>query len=185
MGGDAFQNDTVNRGGQAGAETVITLVGVGNRYRRDDAVGLIVSQQLKYKVPPGTRIVELDGDQSDLIELMRSTDVLIVVDAVKSTAPPGTVFRLDAVDDPLPREFMSSSTHSIDTLTAVELARALGALPERLIIYGIVGRDFSFSEGLSEEVRDAIDAAEERIIADIGTLREECSGHKKENRPSR
>jgi hydrogenase maturation protease len=170
----------------AGERVPVTVVGIGNEFRGDDAVGLTVVRQLKERVPAGARTFELTGDQTYLLELMRSTDALIMVDAVQSSAPAGTIFRIDASEEPAPKEFLSFSTHAVDSTAAIELARTLGLLPGRILIYGIVGKGFSFSTTMTAEVKETIDMVQERILGDIECIlsegypgkRENCRGNK-------
>ncbi len=154
----------------------VTIVGVGNEFRGDDAVGLMVLKSLKEKVPSeescgaDVKTVELTGDQSHLLELMHSTDAMIIIDAVQSAAPAGTIFRVDASEEPIPKEFFSFSTHSIDSAQAIELARALNELPAHIFIYGIVGKDFSYTSKLSTEVKESIEIVETKILNDINCI---------------
>jgi len=50
----------------------------------------------------------------------------------------------------------------------VELARALGRLPPRLIIYGIEGKSFEAGAGLSPEVQAAVEGVVERVLREVG-----------------
>jgi hydrogenase maturation protease len=148
-------------------ETSITVVGIGNEFRGDDAVGLMVLRQLKGSTPTGARLIELAGDESHLLELMRSADAMIIVDAVQSSAPAGTIFRVDTGREPAPKDFLLFSTHAFETVTAIETARALGILPRETLLYGIVGKDFSYKVGMTEEVEDAIEVIREGILEEI------------------
>ena len=47
------------------------------------------------------------------------------------------------------RSFGASSTHALGLADAVELARSLGRLPQRVVVYGIEGAAFEFGNGLS------------------------------------
>lgn len=160
----------------------ITVVGIGNEFRGDDAVALDVLRKLKAKLPAGTRTAELTGDQSCLLELMRDTGAMIVVDAVRSSAPAGTVFRIDASKDPVPEDFVSFSTHAFDSASAIEMARALGSIPGTLLIYGIVGRNFSFRVGLTAEVEEVVEIAAARIIDDVADIMSRRSGRRLRSR---
>lgn len=167
----------------AGKDRVpVTVVGIGNEYRGDDAVGLMVIRKLKGNVQPGARTIELTGDQSYLLELMRSSDAMIIVDAVQSPAPAGTIFRLEASREPIPKHFLTFSTHSIDASGAIEMARTLGMLPTEVLVYGIVGKGFSYTERITPEVEEAVELIREKIIADIGCLLGE-SAVKKRKKP--
>ncbi len=158
--------------------SLVTVVGIGNEFRGDDAVGLKVSGRLKGNMPAGARTVELTGDQSYLLELMRSTNAMIIIDAVQSSAPAGTIFRVDVSKEPAPRDFLSFSTHAFDSIGAIEMGRTLGILPPFVLIYGIVGRDFSFKNSLTPEVEEAIEVIQEKIISDLETMLAGCSAEK-------
>ena len=179
----ALSPDSTPAAATATERAPVTVVGIGNEFRGDDAVGLTVVRQLKERVPTGARTFELTGDQTYLLELMRSTDAVIMVDAVQSSAPAGTIFRVDASEEPVPKEFMSFSTHAIDSASAIELARTLGSLPGTILIYGIVGKKFSFSTSMTAEVREVIEMVQERILADIECILSEEYPGKKENCP--
>jgi hydrogenase maturation protease len=125
------------------------VVGVGNAARGDDAAGLLAARALGG--------IELEGDPSALIELLDGAEEAIVIDAVRSGAPPGTVRRIDAGEQPLPADVRSSaSTHLVSLAEAIELARALGRLPPRLTVYGIEGERFDTGAPVSEPVTAAI-----------------------------
>lgn len=148
-------------------ETSVTVVGIGNEFRGDDAAGVLVVRKLKGKVPAAVRTTELTGDQSDLLELMRDTDAMIIVDAVRSSSSAGTVFRVDASQDPIPGDFFSFSTHSFDAAQAVELARVLEILPKEVVFYGIVGKEFSFTSKLTSDVKEAVAIVQASVLKDV------------------
>jgi len=86
-------------------------------------------------------------------------DAVLLVDAVSSGAPAGTLHRLDAVAEPLPPALFAASTHHLGVADAVELARALGRLPAKVVVIGIEGACFDAGEGLSIEVETAVERA--------------------------
>ncbi len=134
----------------------VSVIGLGNEWRSDDAVGLEVARRL------GGRT--LDGEPIGLVEALDGEDELVLVDAVSSDAPPGTVHTFDASSAPLPGAlFGASSTHALGLSEAVELARSLGRLPRRVVVYGVEGKSFAFGRGLSEEVA----AAAERLVHEV------------------
>jgi hydrogenase maturation protease len=126
------------------------IVGVGNAYRGDDAAGLLVARRLGG--------IALEGDPSALLDLFHGVSCAVVIDAVRSDAPPGRIHRFDASAAPLPDSVRSSSsTHAVGVAEAIELARTLGRLPERLIVYGIEGARFDGGTGVTRAVAEAID----------------------------
>lgn len=129
-------------------------------------------------------ILESTGDGAELIEHFSRARAVIVIDAAHHAASggvapdprsgsgakeassgagispviAGTIHRIDAVADPVPVSLLSGTSHAFGVAEAVEFARALGKLPERLIIYGIEAKSFDIGGQMSEEV---IAAAEE------------------------
>jgi hydrogenase maturation protease len=97
---------------------------------------------------------------------------VILVDAVYSGAEPGTVHRLEAHARPIPGSFFHRSTHAINVADAVELARSLGELPPRLVVYGIEGRSFEAGVGLSPEVEKAAQEVVEAALRELRTMGE-------------
>lgn len=124
------------------------VIGIGHPDRGDDAVGALVVKQL-------TRArTRLCSDCNDLMDMWAGEDDVVIVDAMRSGAAPGTVIRLDADRAELPaRQF--SSSHSFGLVETVELARSLGRLPRRLRIYGIEGADFALGALPSPQVTRA------------------------------
>ena len=143
------------------------FIGVGNPFRSDDGAGIAVVRRLRGEIPPGVKVQEESGDGTELLEAWEGADCVILVDAVQSGAPPGTIHRLDARTEKLPTWFSHSSTHSFGVAEAIELARSMGELPEKLIVYGIEGLDFSAGTELSPEVAEVVPSAANLILQEI------------------
>lgn len=150
-----------------GQEHKTIFIGVGNPFRSDDAAGGAVVRCLRGEIPSNIKVLEETGDGAELLEAWEGADCVILVDAVQSGAPPGTIHRLDARTEKLPGWFSHSSTHTFGVAEAIELARTMGDLPERLIVYGIEGLDFSAGTQLSPEVAEIIPAAAKMILQEI------------------
>jgi hydrogenase maturation protease len=141
------------------------VIGVGNRWRRDDEAGLAVAQLLADRLP--VEVLEREGEPAGLIEAWNGAEALWLVDAVSSTAPPGTIHRIDAAEQELPSELFRASTHHLGLAEAVELARALGRLPARVVFYGIEGGSFDAGEGLTPAVEEAVRQVAEAIRKEV------------------
>jgi hydrogenase maturation protease len=146
-------------------------VGVGNAWRGDDAVGLAVARRLAGSVPEGVEVLEREGEPTSLIEAWEGADAVWLVDAVSSGAQPGTVHRLDASTRELPAALFRTSTHHVGLAEAVELARALGRLPRRLVVFGVEGGSFHAGNTLTPEVEAAVDGVVEALRAEV----EDCT----------
>lgn len=141
---------------------LLSLIGIGNHFRRDDAAGLEVARRLRLAHPPGVILIEQEGEPASLIEAWSTVEESLVVDAVSSGSEPGRLHRFDVTHAPLPAEIFSVSTHALGLPEAVELARELGRLP-RLVVYGIEGETFEAGEGLSDPVEKTV----EKLVLDL------------------
>ena len=140
------------------------IIGVGNRDRGDDGIGLVVAEGLRARVAGNLRVVEESRDGAAILEAFSGADELILVDAAESRMPAGTIHRIDVATEPVPRDLLRLSSHAFGAAEAIELGRALGMLPGRAIVYGIVGANFS----AGAEMHPAVRAAGISLIAEIG-----------------
>ena len=150
------------------------VVGVGNEYRRDDAAGLEVASLLEGLVTAGVSVVTCPQEPSRLLDAFEGVEGALVIDACSSGAAPGTVHRFDAADGAIPERVFRSSTHAFGVGEAIELARALGRLPARVIVYGIEGAAFGGGEELSPEVAAAVERTAGLIREDLEQLTREA-----------
>ncbi len=148
----------------------VRIIGLGNPYRSDDAAGLEVVRRLRERGLDPSALREFSGDGAGLVEAWQGAAAVILVDAVSSGAAPGTVHRLEAGEKTLPAVLFRGSTHAFSLAEAVELARALGRLPRRVIVYGIEGRQFAAGTELSAEVARATLQAAEQIFQEFRVL---------------
>jgi hydrogenase maturation protease len=150
----------------------VVVIGVGNPYRHDDAAGLVVAQRLRHKAPGHVTVIEQLGELTALLETWKDAHTVVLIDAVLSGADAGTIHRLDAQADAIPQEIFRCSTHAVSVAEAVELARVLGQLPPKLVVYGIEGKDFSAGLGLSPEVEGRVAELAERVLQELADTAE-------------
>ncbi len=139
------------------------VIGCGHPDRGDDAAGILVARRLRAL---GVNAVEHSGDGLALIELWGGAEDVILVDAMQSENPPGTVLVWDPVAEPLCVRNFSCSTHAFGPAEAIELARVVGRLPPRMRIYGIQAAGSPAGAGLTAPVGAAV----ERVVREIAGL---------------
>ncbi|MFQ6026658.1 MAG: hydrogenase maturation protease [Dehalococcoidia bacterium] len=144
------------------------VIGVGNDYRSDDGVGLVVARQLAKQELEDTRVMPLSGEGSELLEAWRDADTVILVDAVRSGGEPGSISRYTAKEICTGRGLPAVSSHGFGVAEAVRMGAALGQLPKQLIIFGIEGKSFVAGTELSLEVSAAADMVMEKILEELG-----------------
>ena len=133
------------------------VIGVGNPYRRDDGVGLAVLTGL----PDGARAVEATGEPTELLNLWHNEDRVVLVDAMSTGAPPGTVHTLTCRDgcwDAAPPA-ATASTHGLGVAEAIGLGLVLGAVPAQVVLVGVEVSDTGNGVGLSAPVAAAVPRA--------------------------
>jgi hydrogenase maturation protease len=135
------------------------IIGYGSRERGDDAAGIRAAEQLQSLHIP---VKIHTGDALGLIGLMRDAEDVILIDAVLTSAPAGTIHEW-SVDEILAAGEPTSSTHGLGLAQAVALACNLGDLPSNLRLYGIEGKQFTVGSAMSEEVERAVRQVVSRI----------------------
>jgi hydrogenase maturation protease len=143
------------------------VICVGNAFRGDDGAGLEVAKLLRGALPDGVELLEREGEPTGTIDTFEGAEALWLVDAVSSGAPGGTVHRLDAGEQDFPAGLFRASTHAFGLAEAVELARALGRLPARTVVFGIEGARFEAGDDLSPEVAAAVPKVAEALREEV------------------
>lgn len=132
----------------------------GNPDRGDDAAGPLVARRLREL---GIDACEQTGEALSLIEAWQGADEVILVDAVVSGARRGAVTVWDALNARLEGVPRLSSSHALGLADAVALARTLGRLPPRLILYGIEARRCEMGQPPSKAVLRGVEQVARRI----------------------
>lgn len=138
--------------------TKVMILGVGSPFG-DDRLGWVAIEALQCSAAlaaatgASLSFAALDRPGALLLAHWHDADRVIVVDAVRSGAPPGTPHRLEpgalAASEPV-------SSHGFGLASALELARALDCLPSRLVAYGIEIDPSNSGFSLSQPVRHAL-----------------------------
>lgn len=140
------------------------VIGLGSPDRGDDGVGLEVARRVASLGLPGVEVSEHE-DPTGLIDLWHGSELAVVVDAVCSGAPAGTVVVLEAGADAVPLVDSAwartgrGGTHAFGLAAAVELARALHRLPRRLVLVGVEAAQLEHGTPLSDAVAGALESA--------------------------
>lgn len=145
----------------------LVVIGIGNPDRGDDAAGRAVVRWLDGKLPPDVELVEHDGEPASLLARLENVAAAYLIDACMSGSDVGIVRRFDVGAAPLPQQAFSLSTHGLGLAEAVELARALGELPDTCIVYGIESGSFEQGAPMSPPVATAVAEVGERVRREV------------------
>src|SRR3989338_3116656 len=144
------------------------IIGAGNACRGDDGAGLAVARKLRKRLRGLAQVIEWNGEGSGMLRAWQGVETAVIVDAVRSGAPAGMVHRYVAHKRPLPVQYLRcGSSHTFGVAEAIEVARVIGQLPRRVVVYTIEGVRFSVGSGVSAAVRRAIAAVADAVEREV------------------
>lgn len=144
----------------------VLVLGVGNDIKRDDAVGLRVTEQLETRLEADRVDVRtMTSGRLMLIEEMSGYDRVFIVDSVKTEGgAPGDWYAFDPEQVEPEKESGGLATHNVGLGTLITLGEAMGEAMPEVTIYAIEVTDpFSYGEGMT----DAVAAAVPRLVDEI------------------
>lgn len=141
------------------------VIGIGNSYRRDDGVGLVVADEIAKRDLPGVRVMTAIGEPGAILDAWSGAPLAVVVDAAMSEGSrPGRLRRWTAGDVP---ESAVVSSHSFGLPRTYALGEALARIPERLVVFTVDIADAGHGEGLTPAVAAAVPEVVEAILGEL------------------
>ena len=150
----------------------MVVIGIGNSDRADDGIGPLVAGRVRGRCDGGIRVLTRSGDALALIEDWARAQAAVLIDAAAPAGQPGRIHRIDLASEELPRNLSLSSTHAMGIAEATGLARELGRLPRRTILFAVEGACFDPGGAMSAEVAAAGDELVGRVISEAHRLRQ-------------
>lgn len=146
------------------------VIGLGNRWRGDDAVGPLVIEGLRTQGAGSLELQMGPADTLSLINAWAGFEKVILVDACCDTSQDdGTLLCIDnALQTPSVLQSLQhpTSSHIIDLEQALNMSLAMGNAPDQLLIYAVVASAFTPGSEPSGPVRAAV----EQLVAQLATL---------------
>jgi hydrogenase maturation protease len=151
----------------------VVVLGVGNLLMGDEGAGVRLIERLEAAgslpagvtaIDGGTSTHELYGDLEDLA-------LLVIVDAVASGGPPGSLVRLEG--ERIPQAFsnkLSPHQHGINDLLAT--LRLVDRAPRRVVLLGITPAHIALGLELSPAVEAAMPALAAGVLAELAGVAE-------------
>lgn len=135
------------------------IVCLGNEIVSDDAIGIRVGRVLQRLVlPDGVDLSVQPALGLDLLDVLVDHDRVLIVDAVRTGGPPGTLVSLDLTDAASLAQCPACS-HSFGVAEVLEVARRMGIEARSVSVVGVEARVLDrFGTALSPEVQAALPA---------------------------
>jgi hydrogenase maturation protease len=150
------------------------IIGVGNRWREDDGVGLVIIDNLKTLVP--REIADTFYLEERLFE-MQSYFIcykkIVIIDALPPGLEPGKmeILRINGPNFIVPNAY---SLHDLDLLWQTQYAFVNGFIGELMLI-GIEVGTMGFGEGLSSQLKKALPVLISKVEQRISEFLEKAS----------
>ena len=151
---------------------MLAIIGCGNPDRRDDGFGSAVIAQLKKLAAqrhwPGVALLDAGFDGAEVMLAARGASTLIVVDAHKSGAAPGSIYSVPGNEVAHAYE-TGFCLHDFRWDHAVHVARKLfkGACPDDVLVLVVEEERFGPGGELTPCVAAALEPVVARIVARI------------------
>lgn len=133
-------------------------------------MGILIARKLEKLNLDKVCVKELSGEGTSLMEAWNGYARVIIVDAVSSGEPTGSIKRLDVSKNSIPANYFSCSSHNFGVAEGIEMARTLDQLPQSVELFGIEGKNFQPGAGLSPEVEKAIESAVNEILQSVTSV---------------
>jgi len=135
--------------------------------------------------PPNCEVIAADRPGTALVDLLEGATAAILIDAVRSGAPAGTIheFTFDELDSGAAHLF---SSHDLGVAAAIQLAQKLGRAPSvgRVIGIEIAPGSTARLSGLSPRTRQAVRRAVERVRSSVAEFEDQERERAQPNRGS-
>jgi hydrogenase maturation protease len=168
---DAAVSDMAPHERASGSRGGVLVLGLGNVLLVDDGTGAATLDRLErdYRIPPEVRLVEGGTLGLSLLDEIAEARHVILVDAVATDAPAGTLVRLDgaAVIDAV-RDRLS--VHQVGVADLLNAARLIGRYPASVVLLGLVPGTIGLGVGRTRVVDAAIEVLVSAILREVQTL---------------
>ena len=141
------------------------VIGIGNRWRSDDGVGVRTIDALEALGARDADLLRLDGEPTRIVSAWAGRPCVVVIDAIRTGVSPGTVHHIGV--DQVPDAASEASSHGGGLAAAVALGRALDARPDRIVLLGVEPATVDHGPELSPPVASSLDVVVRRVVEEV------------------
>lgn len=146
----------------------ILVLGIGNLILQDEGLGIQAIQQLQaqFEIPPEIEILDGGTSGMELLTPISDAEQIIILDAVKTGKPAGTIIRLD--NEEIPTFFRTKvSPHQIGLADVLAAATLTDSMPRNLVLFGVEPLEIDLGMELSAPVAEQIPCLVQMIVDEL------------------
>lgn len=144
------------------------ILGVGNLLASDEGVGIHVIQRLQaeYQFPEEVQLLDGGTLGMDLLFYLENVRRLLLIDAVETGQPPGTLIRL--AGEEVPAYFsLKMSPHQVGVPDMLFAAKLRDMYPEEVVLLGVQPGSLEIGLELSPPVAGQFEALVGKVIEEL------------------
>ncbi len=144
------------------------VLGIGNLIMTDDGIGVRVVQRIaeEYSFPPEVEIIDGGTLGLDLLPLLEGLDRLLIIDAMGTGGPPGTIRRVDGEEIPIAFE-SRLSPHQMGLKDLLAVSRLMGHPVPEMVLLGVQPECIEPGMELSPAVAVQLDELISRTLQEL------------------
>ena len=146
------------------------ILGIGNLLMTDDGIGVRVVQELvrRYRFPADVAVLDGGTLGLDLLPHLEGVERLLIIDAVMTGDPPGTVVRM--TEDQIPAVFATKlSPHQMGLQDLLAVAELLGHRPANMVLLGVQPAEIELGDYLTPSVAVTLEPIIAGCLAELAT----------------
>jgi hydrogenase maturation protease len=147
------------------------VIGLGDVVLSDDGLGVHAVRRLRERpsLPEGIELIEGGTAGLLLLPWLADSERVIIIDAIDTGAPPGTLVRLEG-DDWATAFDTRMTVHDVGLRDLLATAQLTGAWPQRLVLHGVQPATTAIGIELSAPVAGALGQLVSAVLAELAEL---------------
>lgn len=144
------------------------VLGVGNLLLTDEGIGIHAIQRIieKNRLPDEIEVVDGGTAGLALMYYLEGVDRLVIIDAVETGGPPGTILRLSGSRIPAYMA-LKVSPHEITLPDFLAAARLRDLYPKEVVVWGMQPGSLEVGVELSPEIETRLDTLVDYVVQEI------------------
>ena len=149
----------------------VLVLGIGNILLQDEGIGVHVVRELqrRYQIPAEVEILDGGTAGMSLLEDLMDKEYMIIVDAVHTGEPPGTVVRL--ADEAVPVFLQQRiSPHQLGLFEVLAALVLVDKKPPHLVLIGIVPEAMELSLELTATIEQKLELLVHKVVSELAAI---------------